>query len=544
LGARLLPAAMESVSVEDRRRLYERISKLLVAPDILVERRILPLLALFPDRNGQNIKLISSSISRFTAHPSTERSKKVLGAIEDTLLALGRNESTKAFDDFMLNALSAGRKVDQILSWFSDGPKGLSERLMRALGTVEPSDAEQIVRFLLAGKGLDRRRLKDLTEAAARPDIAPIIERQILIRSYSLGRDLAETLSKAPEKVFLSAMVLQRALGILPADRADHLTTLVTSLRCLELSMRGQLAAHLMQDPAVSAPIRSKLLQRAIACAAEPESSNRVGLAEVVVAGDGLSSDEVVELLISADLAPEFAGALLKAAERTGISSVRASRLVMSLLENPNQAVRERTLESPLVSVADDPAVSEAVVRLYSELPAESRFRSSHLIGLARIGAPEVDWSDVVRRAARETTRDVPGRITIEALRTVSPVVLLPDIIALMDSAAQDDRLGAVRLAGLLGSGMVEALPRLRQFVEGNEPLLRYSAIISILQIDRAAPDLQEPLRRLLVNRYFDTAERSGLSWSATAAVAGLDRGAFGILREGRLNALLFRNSS
>jgi hypothetical protein len=74
---------------------------------------------------------------------------------------------------------------------------------------------------------------------------------------------------------------------------------------------------------------------------------------------------------------------------------------------------------------------------------------------------------------------------------------------------------------------------------EHRAPAVRYSAILALLEINPLTPDLQEHLKRLLVNRYYPWALREPIPWRNTVAVVDLNAASFGTLRTVRLEELL-----
>jgi hypothetical protein len=69
--------------------------------------------------------------------------------------------------------------------------------------------------------------------------------------------------------------------------------------------------------------------------------------------------------------------------------------------------------------------------------------------------------------------------------------------------------------------------------------MVRYVAILALLQINPLTPDMHSEVTKILVNRYFSIARQLPIKWSHTVAIVDMDRSAFGSLRKSRLDELL-----
>ena len=547
----LLPAAYPKLSAEERKGSFDEIGKHLAAPTSAVTAHALASINLFTGRKAETTKFLLEALSRVRSEARSPHTDSLIAALTDTALALGRSEATEKVDDLMFAHLLAGRRVDDAVSWLAPWlSKRVETRFFKLLRLVDLRTAETMVSSLLARANVDPGVLKELIDATERPDLAPIIEREIAVRAYTLGPDTWNILAKATSKPSLSKLILLRALPapvvkgkVVKAQKApkpESVPQALATAPCSQLSARGALVAELLQGPAVE----QGLVDRTIGCLRDSSIKMATKLGDAAVTERVLASEPMAEFLTSPAAHPEIVESILDAAVRAQISGPLASRLMLLLLENSDTDVRRRVVSSVFVSAASDPAVAAEILRQYQEISADDRVEAWHLIALARVGAPDVEWDKALKRCAVGLAQGERSRFCDRLIEALPESILTNELATFLDDGGQEGRVGAIRLVGLAANKTRELLPRLEQFVSGTDPELRYSAVVAILKIDPVAPGLSEWVRRLLVNRFFDLAKRGEIAWSSTSAVASLDRRTFGILRTSRLSAVMSRNGS
>lgn len=94
-------------------------------------------------------------------------------------------------------------------------------------------------------------------------------------------------------------------------------------------------------------------------------------------------------------------------------------------------------------------------------------------------------------------------------------------------------------MGAALGPQAVPIVSKLWSLREKSAPSVRYAAVLALLEINPLTPDLQEHLKRLLVNRYYPSALTPPIEWRNTVAVVELHPEEFGTLRTVRLERLL-----
>jgi hypothetical protein len=119
----------------------------------------------------------------------------------------------------------------------------------------------------------------------------------------------------------------------------------------------------------------------------------------------------------------------------------------------------------------------------------------------------------------------------------VDPV--LAEVLPALESDNSDQLVGASLVGGALGTKAIPLVSRLWHLRTMRPPAIRYTAALALLEINPLTPDMHDTLRRILVNRFFDTAVTMPIPWTNTVAVNDLKRGSFGTLRQDRLEKLL-----
>ena len=124
-------------------------------------------------------------------------------------------------------------------------------------------------------------------------------------------------------------------------------------------------------------------------------------------------------------------------------------------------------------------------------------------------------------------------------IRLLPPQLVLDEVLPALNSDNQDKLVGACRVGAALGAQAVPIISKLWNLREKRAPSVRYAAVLALLEINPLTPELQEHLKRLLVNRYFPRATALPIRWRSTVAVVDLNAASFGTLRTVHLERLL-----
>jgi hypothetical protein len=117
--------------------------------------------------------------------------------------------------------------------------------------------------------------------------------------------------------------------------------------------------------------------------------------------------------------------------------------------------------------------------------------------------------------------------------------VVLEEVASALNSDSQDKVVGACRVGAALGPQAVPIVSKVWNLRESRSPAIKYAAVLALLEINPLTPDLQDHLKRLLVNRYYPSALQPPIPWRNTVAVVDLNAASFGTLRTVRLEQLL-----
>jgi hypothetical protein len=117
--------------------------------------------------------------------------------------------------------------------------------------------------------------------------------------------------------------------------------------------------------------------------------------------------------------------------------------------------------------------------------------------------------------------------------------LVLSEVGPALDSSSASKVAGACQVGAALGQQAIPIVSKIWHLREKRTPSIRYAAVLALLQINPLTPDLQDHLRLILVNRYFDHALSRSIQWRQTVAVVDLQKEPFGTLRTVHLERLL-----
>jgi hypothetical protein len=183
--------------------------------------------------------------------------------------------------------------------------------------------------------------------------------------------------------------------------------------------------------------------------------------------------------------------------------------------------------------------INRAVKTIAQSLGADKPLGLQAIKTLAARGENEFDWSAFIKEVIRLNGKRGVQPQTLEVISLLAPDTVLAEVVPALETDSNEKLVGGSLVGAALGAKAVPIVSRLWHLREARSPLVRYVAILALLQINPLTPDMHQEVTRILVNRYFPIARQLPIKWSHTAAVVDMDRSAFGSLRKERLEELL-----
>jgi hypothetical protein len=292
----------------------------------------------------------------------------------------------------------------------------------------------------------------------------------------------------------------------------------------------------------IQSTARSALEKKIGVCASEISTHSF----EVLLAGtSGLAvpDNDALQKGLAADLVPrETISKLLDYMDTHEIPvEIRSSVLEWSLLKG-DISLRDHALRS--FRSSDSPRALSLIRTLASESPPESDAGTTSRIALARIGDTEYDWKDFIRSTIERAGNGEDVTNSMRVLVSLPAEMVLAEVGPALDSSSAGKVAGACQVGAALGQQAIPIVSKIWHLREKRTPSIRYAAVLALLQINPLTPDLQDHLRLILVNRYFDHALSRAIKWSQTVAVVDLQKEPFGTLRTVHLERLLAKSTT
>ena len=221
------------------------------------------------------------------------------------------------------------------------------------------------------------------------------------------------------------------------------------------------------------------------------------------------------------------------------IDSKRAEPLLAQLLRSGPAALQNQILED----LAGPNAVTGEVRSVIQDMTTNLSAHPDIAHNLARASVHITDsrypWRDFIREALKAAEGGSLDRETANIISSIPVEPVLAEVLPALESDKSEKLVAAALVGGALGPKAIPLVSRLWHLRTMRSPAVRYTASLALLEINPLTPDMHETLRRLLVNRFFHTADLMPIDWANTVAVNDLKRGGFGTVRKERLERLL-----
>jgi hypothetical protein len=537
-GLALLSSALPHLDQEARNSTFSHLRGLAVRPGPYQSRSI-PLLALFHERKPEALATYTQLLSGPVASSldATPLRQEIFAALSEMELPKDNTKLATATRSVLLSdpenaaALKVAEKIQLTPS-----------ELISLVSREHPERSRAIVRLLAARKVTDKRLLSPLVELLRAPEVYTDLRPILLSYKATLAPTVRKILPKLTGNARLMTLSLLESSGSISKQELGEIVTLLMSDNCAPIDLIPDGVVTLLSRNDIQSTARSALEKKIGVCASEISTHSF----EVLLAGtSGLAvpDNDALQKGLAADLVPrETISKLLDYMDTHEIPvEIRSSVLEWSLLKG-DISLRDHALRS--FRSSDSPRALSLIRTLASESPPESDAGTTSRIALARIGDTEYDWKDFIRSTIERAGNGEDVTNSMRVLVSLPAEMVLAEVGPALDSSSAGKVAGACQVGAALGQQAIPIVSKIWHLREKRTPSIRYAAVLALLQINPLTPDLQDHLRLILVNRYFDHALSRAIKWSQTVAVVDLQKEPFGTLRTVHLERLLAKSTT
>jgi hypothetical protein len=530
----LLASAPKSFTSEQKSALWSVVRERALASDPEIQKAALRALVTASDKKGEPAAVIIQ-ILKNTFTPQSENQRLLRQQALDSLTTLAYSKDLSKLVPPALAALSEDLN-----------PGGPIAFLARA------DDAEaELLRLAQQGPAETRRRsLEALADRAAiSPKVVPVVVPLLDIPEIAALAERVLTKVSSPQLMPLIRRALLRSTGnsrtallallqlggSATKSESAELVNLLNGAGCSQLADRSVVVQKLLARKDVDTGSQSALRAKCDECLSQlPDSTVKALLqATPAVLSPNFRS------LSEKGLSDESQESLLGLALESPSAQPDISSVALSFIESGSRPARIMLLSSPRIKDAASAEVIKAIHKLLDDSKNDDELRLAAVRALITINDSTFDWRDFVKHSITEMGHNGDHRALRDVLRLLPTALVLDEVSAALNSDNQDKIIGACRVGAALGAQAVPIVSKVWSLREHRAPAVRYSAILALLEINPLTPDLQEHLKRLLVNRYYPWALREPIPWRNTVAVVDLNAASFGTLRTVRLEELL-----
>lgn len=532
-GMELLPSALPHLDQEMRNSVFSHLRGLAVRTGPYQARSV-SLLALFHERRTETlatyVQLLSGTPSS-APEPTALRREifTILSAIElprNNVKLAAATRSTLLNDPENKGALTVAEKIQL--------PVG---ELLPLVSKEHPERSRAIVRMLAARKGGDKRFLPSLVELLRIPEVYDDLRPLLLSYKTTLAPAVRKILPKLVGDARLTTLTLLEASGSISKQELGELVALFLSDSCASFNLVPTGVVALLSRTDIQQAHRSALEKKVGVCTCEISTTSF----EVLLAGaPGLAipdKDTLQKGIESGRIPRETVLKLLDHMDAHDMPTETRSLILDYAVATGNDSMREYALRS--VRSSDAPAILARIRALASDSPPESLPGAASRTTLARIGDREYDWKDFIQSTIERAGNGEDVTNSLRVITNLPAEIVLSEVGPALDSSSVSKVAGACQVGAALGQQAIPIVSKIWHLREKRTPSIRYAAVLALLQINPLTPDLQDHLRLILANRYFDHALSRAIQWRQTVAVVDLQKESLGTLRTVHLERLL-----
>lgn len=537
-GLSFLPLVTAHIDGEKKAALFVPVKDLVARQKGDLRVDAIGALRFFPEKRGEVDPLLISVLKTALSAKDVKASADSIEAACQSAVATHNAKDLSKFAPLVVELLKRRVGTPATIEIASK-----IDSLEGALSQMVASQSSEIALQALKGRAtLAKTSLPTLVEALRHPQLSNIAEHALLTYGPSSVPLLRKALLRSSSSQRLGILSLLEVFDSANrAERAELVTLLTESEECGSFTIRPKTIETLLRKTDIETQLLHKFKTKAASCVCTFEPI------------------EGAKLLISSPQALLFDIANIDSIIRDGKSCTHLQKPLVEELSNHvlplelrshiltlllDRGQRETQL-SVLDSLSKQHALSAQAlpgVRILATKTREDKELAYHaVLALARLGDTEFDWREFVKDTIDSSESSPHYALALEVVRTLSPDIVLQEVSPALDSDKPERVAGACRVGATLGQLAIPIVSKVWNLRDRRSPVVKYAAVLALLEINPITPELNESLKALLVNRYYAVALQRPIQWRQCLAVVDLDKSTFGTLRTVHLERLLLK---
>jgi hypothetical protein len=351
---------------------------------------------------------------------------------------------------------------------------------------------------------------------------------------------LKRALPRAQEPARTALLSLAQSFGLASKTESSELLNSFSVAGCGQLVSRASVIEKLLARRDIDGTAQAELRDRITMCLTELPERDAKALFIGALANSIVLSPNLPRAFASGGLSDELQEQILDLALSSPLSGSPLASLIQEAISHGQRPSRIKLLSSPRLRDANSVEVTQAIRELAKNSINDEQLHTAALQALAILGDHIFDWKEFVDAAIESAGKDeAVFDASREVLKLLPAPLVLEEVAPALDSDDRNRVIGACRVGAALGSQAIPIVSKIWSLREKGDPAIRYAAVLALLEINPLTPDLQDHVRRLLVNRYYPFALGLSIHWRNSVAVVELNPASFGTLRTARLERLL-----
>lgn len=537
-GLALLPYAITQISGERRTLVFARVKELALKQKGDIRVQATSSLGLFPDKRGEINPILLSTLKGALSTKEIKASEDSIEAACGSASKINSPKDLTKFGPPITELLKRGVGSAAVLELASK-----VDSLEGELSQMLASQSSELALQALKGRAtIGKASLPALVEALRQPRLSLAAEESLTTHGASSAPLLRKALLRSSSSQRLGILSLLELFdGANRSERTELANLLTESEGCGLFTARPKTIQALLRKTDIETQLLQKLKAKAASCvcAFEPSrgeelftSSPQALLFDVanidIIIGDGKTCAH-----LQRSLSRELLDAALPLELR--------SHILTRLLERGDRMTRLTVLES---LSKEHPLALQALpgVRSLAASSGEDKELAYHaVLALARLGDSQFDWKEFVKDTIDASESSPYYKVALEVIRALPTDVVLQEVAPALDSDKPERVAGACRVGATLGQLAIPIVSKVWNLRDRRSPVVKYAAVLALLEINPITPELHQSLKTLLVNRYYATALQRPIQWRQCLAVVDLDKSTFGTLRTVHLERLLVK---
>jgi hypothetical protein len=504
-------------------------------PPVPTEQRdaALQVLSAFPEHAAQTAAVYQEWIKKRSS------SDFPVGIVEG-IRKLPESASAR-FAPFLVSLLEQQKDSDSVVQALGEGQIPLESELERLIKLGADKEVRQLFRALSLQK---TPRLSDI-EVVAASVVSPVLGEDASNALIRIGKKstspLRERLATLPTPNRPMALGPLVAIGTaLPAE-IDELKRFLIQGTCSELERYRLSVDKLLASPQATTPDPLSLTPRIIACLpALPtvvvdswvQTSALIKMATCDLTEPLLYDPASTETILSFALTP---------LRDRGFSEPKNADLAQRALSTAPRLAKIAILKQLLAS-GGPPSLTAEVRLILQQATKDPEIFAMARCALARLGDSNYNWQPFIRETVEKLGQGLDAPLEMDALQYLPVEMVLNQLSVALKSGYIPITVGAARVASAMAQSASSIAPQLRELLRDHSPPIRYASALALFHVDAATSVLQDPVRRVLVNRYFQPDKVDSPTAGQIELFTALSSSGIGVLRKERLGLITGTN--